>query len=370
MQKKNKFLKPKTHKNFKINGKSYDANSLLIKSDEFINEGKLFEKEIGVFLKEWIDDKEYVIVSTSGSTGKPKKIKIHKQNMVNSAVATGDYLMIKKKTRALLCLSANHIAGKMMLVRAMTLGWEIDLINPSTTPLDSILKKYDFCAMIPLQLSNSLKKAHLIKKIIVGGGVISDNLKEQLVKIKTKVYETYGMTETVSHIALKRINSRKKYKKNINLFKALPNINLSIDERNCLIINAPQLSDELIVTNDIVDLVTRKKFVWKGRYDNVINSGGIKLYPEEIEDKLKSLIPYRYFISSIPDNATGNKLILIIEQILDSETSILHKKIADLQTLSKYEIPKEIFFVPYFIETENGKIQRTKTLELALGIGT
>ncbi|WP_299436165.1 AMP-binding protein [uncultured Aquimarina sp.] len=359
------FSTPRVHENFSINKQSLDNLGLERIAYDFIKEGEFYEQEVGSFLLDWLNDKDHIIVQTSGSTGKPKKIKIYKQHMINSAKATGKFFKVKEETTALLCLPATYIAGKMMLVRAMVLGWKIDLVPPKTNPLDTVYKQYDFCAMVPLQLDNSINRLHLIKKLIVGGGTVSENLKELVQGIKTKIFETYGMTETVTHIAARRINPKKKERKDAKYFKALPNITLSVDERNCLIIRAPQLNEELIVTNDVVDLKTYKKFIWKGRHDNVINSGGVKLYPEEIETKLQLLIGHRFFITSISDDVLGDKLILIVERDGDVKVKeTLEERIKHIQTISKYENPKEIHFLPKFIETDNGKVQRTKTLEL------
>ncbi|AXT49595.1 O-succinylbenzoic acid--CoA ligase [Aquimarina sp. BL5] len=368
MQIDNTFSTPQVHQDFSINRQSLDNEELQRIAYNFIKEGEFYEQEVGNFLLDWLNDKDHIVVSTSGSTGKPKNIKIYKQHMVNSAKATGAFFKVNEGTTALLCLPATYIAGKMMLVRAMVLGWKIDLVPPKTNPLDTVYKQYDFCAMVPLQLDNSINRLHLLKKLIVGGGTVSENLKELIQGIKTKIFETYGMTETVTHVAARRINPKKKDKKDGKYFRALPNITLGIDDRNCLIIKAPQLNEETVITNDVVELKTYKKFIWKGRYDNVINSGGIKLFPEEIETKLQLLIGHRFFITSIPDDTLGDKVILIIENVYDELMyKTLKEAIHSIKTLSKYEIPKKIYFIPQFIETDNGKIQRAKTLEFVVG---
>ncbi|GGX04229.1 AMP-binding protein [Aquimarina muelleri] len=367
MQTNNTFSIPEIHKGFSINKNFLNKEGLKYFAHNLIKEGEVYEQEAGHFLLDWLSDKDHIVVKTSGSTGKPKKIKVFKQHMVNSAIASGKFFKLEEGTTALLCLPVNYIAGKMMLVRAMVLGWKIDLVPPKTNALDTVYKQYDFCAMVPLQLDNSINRLHLVKKLIVGGGPVSENLKKLVQGFKTKIYETYGMTETVSHIAARRINPKKKDKKDASFFKALPNITLSIDDRNCLIIKAPQLNKETIITNDVVELKTYKKFIWKGRYDNVINSGGVKLFPEEIEIKLQLLIGHRFFISSIPDDTLGDKVVLVIERNYDKTIHLtLKEEIQSLKTINKYEVPKEIYFLPQFIGTDSGKIQRTKTLEIAL----
>lgn len=351
------------HPEFKLNGESFERDRLLNLANRYIKEGEPYEAEIGAFIFDWLDGEDFLEVKTSGSTGAPKKIKVRKQFMANSAVATSRFLKLPAGTTALLCLPASYIAGKMMLVRAIVLGWNMDTPPPKSNPLDLIFKRYDFCAMTPFQLDNSLNRLHLIKKLIVGGGALSCQIQNLVQGIRTKVYETYGMTETVSHIAARRING-KKDKKSPNPFKVLPNVSISVDDRNCLIIDAPYVSGETIVTNDIVELLTYKKFIWKGRIDNVINSGGIKIHPEEVEKKLEKIILRRFFIASLPDDSLGEKVVLFVEAEFSEETlKHLSKEINSLKTLRKYEIPKKIYFVEKFEETHSGKINRRNTLK-------
>ncbi|CAM1344484.1 AMP-binding protein [Tenacibaculum amylolyticum] len=344
------------HVNFQLNGIHFSSDK------EVLAYCKKEDTSLKEFLTDWFDEKEYVIVKTSGSTGTPKPIQLKKEYMKNSTLATGEFFNIKEKTTALLCLSVDYIAGKMMLVRALTLGWHLDIVAPISNPLIKTEKVYDFSAMVPLQLENSLQDIHRIKKLIVGGGVVSGSLRKQLQDIPTKVYATYGMTETITHIAVKKLNHIDRIP---NFYKVLTNVQIYRDDRNCLLIKAPKVSDEMVVTNDIVQLVSDTQFEWLGRYDNVINSGGVKLHPEQIEEKLAQILTNRFFVAGIPDEKLGEKLILIIEDNATSNAvEKLNKQISQLTTLHKYEIPKEIYFVKQFIETETKKIQRTKTLEL------
>lgn len=335
---------------FKLNGESFSSNQeLLIYSKEV--DTKLYD-----FLNSWFDQNDYVIVNTSGSTGKPKPIKLKKEFMINSALATGKYFNLLENTTALLCLSTDYIAGKMMLIRALTLGWHIDMVSPKGNPLKNIKKSYDFSAMVPMQLQQSLANIHLIKKLIVGGGVVSTNLQKDIQQISTEVFATYGMTETITHIAVKQLNHLQNNQ--ISCYHTLPNIKLSKDNRGCLVINAPKVSKELVVTNDVIHLQSATSFEWLGRYDNVINSGGIKLHPEKIEEKLSEIIKQRFFVASKPNNLLGEQLILVIEgnsYVID---------FSEVPNLDRFEIPKQVFFVPEFIQTETQKIQRNKTLAL------
>jgi O-succinylbenzoic acid--CoA ligase len=283
--------------------------------------------------------------------------------MENSAIATGDFFGLQPGDKAIDCLPSHFIAGKMMLVRAMILGLEIDCVEPVAQPIFDYEKEYDFCAMIPLQLKNTIDYAYNIKTIIVGGSKVTKPLLKRIAQSPNRFFETYGMTETITHVAVRQIPS-KEYKGNI-LFQALPHVQFSIDERNCLVIHAPRLVEEDLITNDIVELKDSSCFKWKGRYDNVVNSAGIKLYPEEIEDKLQGLINSRYIVTGIEDAELGEKLILIVEDPTLDATELM-ANIKKLPTLSKHEAPKSIILLEQFVETVNGKIQREKTLQAAI----
>ncbi|MBD0835319.1 AMP-binding protein [Aestuariibaculum suncheonense] len=343
------------HLKFKVNGFHYSSEYLKELAYDFVKEGKPFEKEIGNFLFQWLDENETIKVRTSGSTGTPKVIELSKQAMVNSALATGDFFKLQPGDRALLCLPATYIAGKMMLVRAIILGLEIDIVEPASKLQFDTQKVYDFCAMVPMQLEKALDTIDHIKTIIVGGAPASSSLKANLQQVQTKVYETYGMTETVTHIALKAINNTSVSKPN---FKVLPGVTISQDERDCLVVEAPKLCQGKIVTNDMVKIHSESEFEWLGRFDNVINSGGVKLFPEQIEAKLQHKINSRFFIASEPNDILGEQLILVVE----SESNDLNSEV--FSDLDKFEKPKAVYMVKEFVETTSGKIQRKKTLEI------
>lgn len=344
------------HKAFKLNGHSFSNK------EELLTFAKQEVEVVYPFLSNWFDKSLELKVKTSGSTGAPKIIALKKEYMKNSARATGAFFNLGEKTTALLCLSTDYIAGKLMLVRALTLGWQLDVVAPELNPLASNTKKYDFSAMVPLQLQNSLQEIHRIQKLIVGGGVVPETLRVQLEGLKTEIFATYGMTETITHIAVKKLNN---IHTKPNFYKVLTDIEIYRDHRNCLVIKAPKVSDSLVVTNDIVQLVSETQFEWLGRFDNVINSGGVKLHPEKIEEKLSKIITNRFFVAGVSDEKLGEKLVLIVEGDTTSEIiKSLREKITVLESLDKYEVPKEIFFVDRFIETETKKIQRTKTLDL------
>ncbi len=344
----------KIHVKFKLNGNKYDHDQLKEVAYSLIKEGEPYEKITGNFLLDWLDEKDFIKVHTSGSTGQPKTIKLSKQAMVNSSIATGNYLKLKPGNTALHCLPTNYIAGKMMLVRAMILGLEMDLVEPTSQPIFDYDKVYYFTAMLPMQLQSTLTYLHNIKIIIVGGSSVSKHLTDLTQSIKAKVYATYGMTETATHIALKPLNNKLKEP----YFKVLPKVSISQDERGCLVIDAPKVSKEKVVTNDLVKLHSPTEFEWLGRIDNVINSGGLKLFPEQIEEKLKGKIPHQFFIASNPDSLFGEEIILVLENDSDDlDPSVF-------EGLDKFEIPKHIYNLPKFKMTANGKIKRLETLKL------
>jgi O-succinylbenzoic acid--CoA ligase len=344
----------KVHLKFKLNNYNYSHEELKEVSYSLVKEGEPYERTVGNFLLDWLDEKDYVEVKTSGSTGVPKTIQLSKQAMVNSSIATGNYLKLEPGQSAMHCLPTNFIAGKMMLVRAMILGLEMDLVEPTSQPIFDYDKVYHFTAMLPMQLKSTLKYLHNVKIIIVGGSTVSTQLINLTQSLKTKVFATYGMTETATHIALKPLNNKFKEP----FFKILPGVTISVDDRNCLIINAPNVSREQVITNDIVKLHSKTEFEWLGRYDNVINSGGIKFFPEQIEEKLRGKIDIPFFVASEPDSILGEQLILVLE----SESNVFEKEKFD--GLEKHEIPKVIYNIPKFKMTQIGKIQRSATLKL------
>lgn len=337
------------HNQFKLNGFHLDKEDLCRVAYSFIKEGEDFEKPVGDFLLDWFDSKDYIEMQTSGTTGAPKIITVSKQAMVQSALATGDFFELQPGNSALHCLPVKFVAGKMMLVRAMILGLDLEFVAPSSHPLRHNEIEYDFVAMVPLQAQNSIPELKKVRKMIVGGAAVNKTLEKQLLKLPTHVFETYGMTETITHIAARKLGEK--------AFTVLPGVTISYDDRNCLVIHAPRISDEVITTNDIVELVNENQFVFLGRMDNVINSGGIKLIPEQIEEKLSNKITQRFFIASKPDPELGEKVVLVMEGNQEDLPSDLYNE------LDKYEKPKEVIFIPKFKETNSGKVMRKETLK-------
>lgn len=332
----------------RLNGKQYGNCSDL---------GQGIDDALRSFLEEWYNDTPWMTGRTSGSTGKPKEIRLYKEDMRASARLTNEFLGIGPDSVLLLCLPVSYIAGKMMVVRALESGADLLTVTPSSSPLEALNRMVDLAAMVPMQVENCLEHLQgntLVRQLLIGGAPVSAALEERLCPVRTICYATYGMTETVSHVALRRLDGGKEY-------TALGNVSFSTDGRGCLIIHTPHLSGRCFVTNDLVKCCSSTRFEWLGRYDHVINSGGIKFSPEILEQKLSPLITSRFYITSQPDEHLGQRIVLVIEgeRWPESRQHTLGKEMSI--RLEPFEIPKRIFFIPRFRETFSGKIIRDDT---------
>ncbi|MEM7371111.1 MAG: AMP-binding protein [Bacteroidota bacterium] len=342
-----------------LNQTRYTPLSLLDHAEYQLGRGLPdWERDIYEVIRDWLDPTVTRLKAhTSGSTGEPKEVSFTKAAMAQSAQLTANRFDLHPGTTCLLCLPAKYIAGKMMIIRALVNGWDLRYVEPSSNPAGKISSDIDFAAMIPLQvhrgLTDSPKQFAKIKQMIIGGAPISSRTMDMIQQTPTNCFATYGMTETLTHIAIRRLNGISR----TELFEVLPSVHLSQDERGCLLIEAPHL-EERVLTNDLVELHGRGHFRWMGRYDNVINSGGVKISPERVEGKLEPVIKERFYLIGQADEELGEKVILMVEgpawtaerrEQFDQRT----KKLLD-----RFEVPKEIRFVEQFEETETGKVQR------------
>jgi O-succinylbenzoic acid--CoA ligase len=345
---------PSLHPEFRLNGTAFDLRNLLIHADELRQTSDSLQNELGSFLLDWFSDSETIVLKTSGSTGRPKKIIAQKSKLVASAQSTIIFCDLKPQQTALLCLPLKYIGGKMMLIRAMLAGLSIDVVPPTASPFNAV-DPYGFSAITPYQLQHSLTDLHKINKLLVGGAPVSVSLANALKGSSTQIYETYGMTETFSHVALKNLS------KGHTHFAALPNVSFTTDQ-DCLVIHAPNLSKNPIKSNDRVDLISPTGFVWLGRSDYVINSGGIKLHPEQIEDKLTLLFSRPILVFGMPDDDLGESLAVVFEGVVPEG---FDKIINNSNLFDRYQKPKHIFCLPEFVRS-NGKLMRYQTLDLLL----
>lgn len=352
------------YKSLTISGKFYPEKKLMEFAKDQVSNKTIPTWEINLFafILEWQAESPILKVKTSGSTGMAKWMDVEKEKMIKSAELTGQFFNLQKNNKTLLCLPVDFIAGEMMVVRAFVLGLDLIPVEPSGSPLNGVDGLFDFAAMTPMQVYNTLKldigyqKLNQVKNLIIGGGEVNQVLLNKIKKLKNNTYHTYGMTETLTHVAVRKLNGQSTDPN----FKALPGIKFSVDDRECLIISAPHLANQQFITNDIVNLKSEKSFQFTGRYDNVLNSGGVKISPEIVENRLYPFIKKRFIVTGIPDDQLGEKVILIVEG--NDNFSVDFTKIG----LTKYEIPRNVYFLDNFPETESGKIIRQKVIQAAL----
>ena len=313
------------------------------------------------FLAEWHNDSPYVRVKTSGSTGRPKPMLVEKQRMLNSARITCDFLGLREGDSALLCMSLDYIAGKMMLVRSLERGLRLVTVEPSGHPLANVKGRVDFAAMVPMQVYNSLQVAEererlmQIRHLIIGGGAIDDGLSQELRDFPNAVWSTYGMTETLSHIALRRLSGPE----TSEWYTPFPSVRVSLSEENCLVIDAPEVCAERLITHDIAELLADGRFRILGRQDNVICSGGIKIQAEEVERQLRPHLCVPYLITKRQDRKFGEVVVLLTEGDTDEAREVCER------VLTKYHQPRAYVHVERIPLTETGKPARRQAETLA-----
>ena len=316
------------------------------------------------FLSEWRNNSPYVEVKTSGSTGEPKGMLVEKQRMRASARITCDFLGLKAGDTALLCMSLDYIAGKMMVVRAIERNLRLIVVEPSGHPLAKPSPCFTFAAMVPMQVYNSLQvpeereRLKQIKHLIIGGGAIDEAMAEELKTFPNHVWSTYGMTETLSHIALRRLSGPEASE----WYTPFPSVSVSLNEEGCLVIDAPEVCKERLVTNDIAELATNNhSFRILGRKDNVICSGGIKIQAEEVERMLKAHLRVPYLISKRPDKKFGEVVVLLTEGDVEETKTVCEA------VLPKFQRPKAYIHVSEIPLTETKKPARRQAEVLARG---
>lgn len=313
--------------------------------------------DLYLFLNEWFDASPVITVHTSGSTGVPKGLVVRKDRMMQSARLTCEFLNLQAGDTALLCMNLRYIGAMMMVVRSLVAGLNLVVRPASGHPLSDVEVPLKFAAMVPLQVYNTLRVPAERKRLehtdilIIGGGAVDDSLEAELKTIPIAAYSTYGMTETLSHIALRRLNGEAASK----CYYPFPSVELSLSAENTLIVKAPLICDDVLQTNDIACLCSDGGFTIAGRKDNVINSGGIKIQAEEMENRLQPFIPVPFAVTAVPDPCLGQALTLLIAGKPDIK-ELENKLQAVLET---YYRPKHIFITELIPQTENGKIDRT-----------
>ncbi|MDE7154258.1 MAG: AMP-binding protein [Muribaculaceae bacterium] len=296
------------------------------------------------FLQQWYSDSEYIIAHTSGSTGKPKEIRLLKSDMIASADATNRFFSIGPDSRLVCPLSASYIAGKMMIVRAIRADATLEMLTPSNR-----LELHGDITLLPVVPSQIGSLVNLngvnVENLIVGGAPLTADMEKKLISYPSNSYATYGMTETCSHVALRKVGEP--------MFEALPGVSFSIDEKQRLQLELPQFSFKRLSTNDIVELHTPTSFRWLGRYDNVVNSGGIKLFPEEIERELTPFVKGDFYLCGLPHPLWGEQLVMCV-----TPDTVVDRHAMEI-VIPHYRLPKQTIVLPAFQYTSTGKLRRT-----------
>ena len=335
--------------------------------------------DLYLFLNEWFNDSPVITVHTSGSTGTPKELIVRKDQMMQSARLTCEFLNLKQGESALLCMNLRYIGAMMLVVRALVAGLDLIVRPASGHPLSDVKQPLRFAAMVPLQVYNTLRTPEEKERLkqteilIIGGGAIDEALETEIKSLPGAVYSTYGMTETLSHIALRRLNGASASEH----YYPFPSVKLSLSAENTLVIDAPLVCDETLQTNDIARIYPDGSFMILGRKDNVINSGGIKIQAEELEKLLRPFIPVPFVITSVPDPRLGQAVTLLLEgqpelleggqpddiEEIDNKLQYIDNKLQEI--LAPYYRPKHILTTESIPQTGNGKVNRAECRVLA-----
>ena len=344
-----------------IDGKIYTQEALKhITKDKTIGLSD-FHFEVFHFLHEWFNTSEWMTIQTSGSTGKPKYLLVRKAQMIQSACITCTYFGFQPNDKILLCMPLCYIAGKMMVIRALVAGLDLCPVTPTGNPLKKAKGTYRFAAMVPLQIYNSLQNSeekqrlYQIGALLIGGDTIDPEMENTLKDFPRPVYASFGMTETLSHIALRHVNGPMA---SLN-FTPFPSVSVSLSPENTLVIDAPLVCDNILYTNDIAEIFPDGSFRILGRKDNVIITGGLKVQIESIESVLKRFIKTPFAISSLSDKKFGEILVLVVEQPI--EESLLSR------VLPPFQKPKKIIRIDAIPRTESGKINREVLKQILRG---
>lgn len=323
-------------------------------------------RDLFAFLRDWFQPSPEMEVQTSGTTGVPKRMRVRKDRMMSSACQTCEFLGLHSGDSALLCMNLKYIGAKMMVVRALVAGLHVVLRPPSGTPLRDVEEPIDFLSVVPMQLYNCLQdtvsaeRLSHIRVVIVGGGAVDENLRKRLDAFPGKFYSTYGMTETLSHVAMRRLNGTEAAER----YYPLEQVRMSLSAENTLVVHAPALCDTALQTNDMARLYADGSFVLLGRKDNTVNSGGIKIQLEEDERTLAGKLKVPFVLTAVPDERLGEALVLLIQgRQPTGSLDEFRQKLAEW--LPRYHAPRYICSIAEIPVTETGKVNRKACKELA-----
>lgn len=325
------------------------------------------EKQAVEFIRAWREGKSTFEFRTSGSTGEPKPVSFTRQMLEASARLSIDALGLTPGMNALVSLDTRFVAGAMMIVRGLVGGMNLILHEPTSNPLKGVAERVDFLAVVPLQLRamlhESVEELDQLSTVIIGGAPLDEELAATLEQRRPRIFATYGMTETLTHIALRKLNGPDRQR----AFYPLTGVRPTLDNRGCLVIEALHLGPSPVVTNDLAAFTADGGFQILGRVDEVINSGGYKVHPRIVEEVavqiLKSLgVDSRFFVAGLPDPLLNQKVCLVIEgsPLPESVEAQLRSRLQ--AALKKYELPREILYRKSFVETATQKIDKRATI--------
>jgi O-succinylbenzoic acid--CoA ligase len=348
----------------------WQTNASIIKEQE-APEHPYFKKAYALMCQ-WLDGQETFTMQTSGSTGTPQQIVLSRAQLSSSARMTAEYFDLKQGSKVLVCLNIEYIGGFMMLVRGMEFGWDLTIIEPSSNPLLNlhVERHFDFISMVPMQLIHSighkdtLPELEATGKILLGGAPVGEDLIHHLQSLPLPVYQSYGMTETVSHIALRLLNQSD----SVNAYTVLPGVDFGVDVRGCLWVTGAVTNHLKVQTNDLVEQLNDHQFEWVGRFDNIINSGGVKISLDKMDREISGVFHEEswenaFFCWYEPDAVLGQKLVVFVE-IPDSNLDVdsVFSKIRN--RVRGIESPKHVYFVKFFSRTPSDKIDKRLTSDL------
>ena len=351
---------------YRIDGAEFSQEELLTHCRKIFDEPGLpdWYRKVFTFIDQFIDPTAGTISQrSSGTTGDPKEFKLKREAMVASARKTIIFFNLQPGDRVLLCLPMDYIAGKMMVVRALAGGLDLVLTEPSGRPLEGVSGAFSFAAMVPLQVHESLKEGDnlaQIETLLIGGGELAPSMKEELVNMQPpSVFESFAMTETYTHFALRQINGPAPE----SGFQLLDGVRVTSDDRGCLVVDVPGITIGPVVTNDLVEIEAGgKSFQWLGRIDNIIKSGGIKIIPELLEQRIRGLLHAECLVLPQPDEKLGQKMVLLVEHPgpkppVDDWSDLLRNHLAH------YEVPKQVIPVREIPRNDSFKPDRIAALK-------
>ena len=328
-----------------------------------------YEAQVLELVRQWLSGAYEFGQRTSGSTGDPQLIVLQRRQLAASAARTGDYFDLGPGDRALVCLNCEYIGGKMMLVRSLERNMHLTIVEPHADPFAKVAAgaEFDFAAFVPLQMRAMLAagraaRLNKMRAILVGGAGVEPSLLREIEQLTAPVYLTYGMTETASHMALRRLNGPEASPH----YRVLPGLHLGQDERGCLTVRGDVTNDELVVTNDRIELVDKHTFDWLGRVDFVINSGGVKVQAEKVEQVLDVALAElgesrRAFVAGQADERLGQAVTAYVEGTPLAAAAEQRLLALLRERLGKHELPKGVVYVPAFQTTASGKLDRAAT---------